>query len=101
RDESAVGVEELNPAVLAVGHIHGALPIHRDAVGDAELARATAGFTPRQEQFALRRELVDAGVAVAVADIQLAARADRQVGRVVKWWAGLVNRAEVHTACAR
>src|SRR5262249_21946534 len=79
--EDAVRREELQAAVLAVGDAHGAVLVDGQAVRDVELTRAAARFAPRLLQPAVGREAVDAGVAVAVGDVEVAGRSERQVGR--------------------
>src|SRR5262249_56907215 len=88
---AAVGAgrrEELDAAVLAVRDVDGAVRPHGQAVGEVELTRAAAGFPPGLNQAAVGREAVDPGVAVAVRDVKVTRRPERQVGRVVERRAG-------------
>jgi hypothetical protein len=55
-----VAVEHLDAMVLAVGHVHPAVGVAADVMGDVELARIGAGLPPRAKQGAVRRVLVDA-----------------------------------------
>ena len=76
----AVAVEHLHPVVLAVGDIDPAIGIGADVVHDVELAGLGAGLAPRHQQLAVRRIFMDAGVAVAVRDIDLALRRQARCG---------------------
>ena len=80
----AVAVEHLHAMILAVGDIDPAIGIGRDVVDDVELAGIGAGLAPAFEQFAVGRVFVDAGVAVAVGDIDLALRRQRGVGAAME-----------------
>src|SRR5439155_8863807 len=44
------GREKLKTTVFAVGHVHGSLPIDRNAVGQAELTGVISRHTPREQQ---------------------------------------------------
>ena len=71
----AVAVEDLDAMVLAVGHVHPAVRVAADVVRDVELAGIGARLAPRQRSVPSGRILVDAGVAVAVGDVEVALRA--------------------------
>src|SRR6266545_5482553 len=81
---SAVAVEDLHPMVLPVGDIDPAVGIADDIVRDVEFARTGAAFAPGKQQLAVRREFVDAGVGVAVRDIDVEVRRQRGVGAAVE-----------------
>src|SRR5262245_30648916 len=81
----AVAVEHLHAMVLAVGDVDPAAIVGGDIVGDVELPRFTAGFAPRHDELARRRELVHARVTVAVGNVDLAFRRQRRVRATVKW----------------
>ena len=83
-EELAVGREELNAAVLAIGDVHGAVGVDGDAVRHVKLPRPAPRLAPREQQPAVGRRTVDARVAVAVGDVHLAVRRERQVGRIVE-----------------
>jgi hypothetical protein len=68
----AVTVEHLDPVVLAIGDVDPAIGVGDDIVHDVELAGIGAGFAPTLDEFAVRRKFVDAGIAVAVRDVDLA-----------------------------
>src|SRR5262249_42542144 len=87
--------EELQPAVLAIGDEDGAILVDGQAVRNLEMAGFAPRFPPRLPQATIGREAMNAGIAVAVADVQIAGRAERQVRRVVKWRAGTLDRAVV------
>src|SRR6516162_233427 len=70
----AVAVEHLDAVVLAVGDIDPAIRVTADVVRDVELAGIGAGFAPRHQELAVRRVFVDAGIAIAVGDIDLLPR---------------------------
>jgi hypothetical protein len=53
-------------------------------VGDVELALAGAGLAPRHQQFAVGRVFVNAGVAVAVRDVNFIPRRQCGVGAAVE-----------------
>src|SRR5213594_1317855 len=82
--ELAVPVEHLDAMVLAVGDVDPAVPATADVVRNVELAGIGAGLAPRAEQRAVRSELVDARVAVAVRDVEIALRRERSVRAAVK-----------------
>ena len=80
----AIAVEHPHAVVLAVGDIDPTIGIGADVVDDVELPRIGAGLAPGQEQFAVRRIFVDAGVAVAVGHVDLALRRQGGVGAAVE-----------------
>ena len=94
----AVAVEHLHAVVLAVGDIDPAVGIGRDIVDDVELAGIGARLAPGLEQFSVRRIFVDAGIAVAVRDIDLALRRQRGMGAAVKRLAAHERRRLVRDA---
>src|SRR5438034_3802637 len=75
----------LDPAVLAVADVDAALLVHPQAVREMELAGLhLAGRAPRRQQAALGLEAMDAAVAVAVRDVQVARRRRHHLGRLVE-----------------
>lgn len=70
----AVAVEYLDAVVLAVGNIDEAVGVGCNIVDDVELAGIGAGFAPGLQQLAVGRIFVDAGIAVAVRDVNLSLR---------------------------
>ncbi len=72
--ETTLAVEHLDAVVLAVGNVDPAVLIATDVVDDVELAWLRARFAPREQQPAVRRIFVNPSVAVAVGDVQVAAR---------------------------
>src|SRR5437899_437050 len=78
-------VEDLDPAVRPIGHVHDALVVHRDAVRRAELQRPAATLRAHVlHDVSVLVELVDGRVPVAVADEAILLRVERDVGRLVE-----------------
>src|SRR5262245_33181248 len=80
----AVAVEHLDAVVLAVGHVHPPLGVAADVVRDVELPGVGARLAPRAKQGAVRGVLVDACVAVAIGDVEIALGRLRRVRAAVK-----------------
>src|SRR5215510_9636874 len=80
----AVAVEYLHAVVLAVGDVDPAVVVGGDVVGDVELAGIGAGGAPAHQVFAVGRVLVDAGIAVAVGNVDLALGRKCRVGTAVE-----------------
>src|SRR5579864_2914538 len=81
----AVAVENLDAMVLAVGDVNPAVGVTANIVRDVELAGVGAGLAPGREELAARRVFVDAGVAVAVGDVEeVALRRQSGVGAAVE-----------------
>ena len=80
----APGIEDLHARVLAIGHVHQPRAVHRDAVRQDELAGTAARLAPGEQQLPVRGKLVDAGVAVAVGDVELAPGQHGDVGDAVE-----------------
>ena len=79
--------------VLTVGDIEPDVRVAANVVRDVELAGIGAGLAPRRQQLAARRVFVDAGVAVAVGDVEVVAlRRQRGVGAAVERLAAHVRR---------
>ena len=70
--EVAVGVKELDAVALPVNDINPLVLVEGDVVGSDELAGVNAGFAPGELVLPLRAVHVDAGVAVAVGDVDVA-----------------------------
>src|SRR5688572_11032072 len=92
----AIGSKELDAAIFAVGHIHNSSAIHRDSVRNSKLTRAAPRFTPGEKKLAAGRKLVNAGIAVAVTNVDLTGRRERNIGRIVKGRTGANYRSEIH-----
>ena len=88
----AVAVEHLDAVVFAVGDVDPAVGVAADVVGDVELAGIGAGLAPGHHQLAVRRVFVDARVAVAVGDVEVALRRQRGVGAAVERLAAHIGR---------
>src|SRR5439155_17170613 len=89
-DEGAVGIEDLDPLILAVGHPQQSLRIERDAVGDVELTRGLPFAAPRLDEAAGLVELEHPGIAtgsrrVSLRDEDIAVRADGDVVRLIQF----------------
>ena len=80
----AVRAEDLDAVVLAVADEDAPVRGDGDAVRQVELAGAAARHAPRPSELAARREPVHATVAVAVGDVQVPRRRDREVRRAVE-----------------
>jgi hypothetical protein len=101
RLEFTVAVKHLQPVVLAIGDIDPAIGIAADVVRHIELPGIGAGLAPRKQQFAVGGEFVDAGIAVAVRHVNVAARRQCGVRAVVERLTahigfGLAGHAESH-----
>src|ERR1051325_298581 len=102
----AVTVEDLHPVVLAVRDIDPAVRIAADVVRNIELPRIGAGLAPRGEQLAVQRKFVDAGVAIAVRDVEaVAVWRQGGMGAAVERlasqeWGRLARNAECHQHAA-
>ena len=90
--ELTVAVEDLHPVVLTVGYVDPTIGVTADVVDDIELAFTGAGLTPRHQQLSVRRVFVDAGVAVAVRDVNVASRRQRGVSAAMERLAAHVGR---------
>ena len=88
----AVAVEHLDAVILAVGDVHPALRVGGDVVRDVELAGIRARLAPREQQLSVRRVLVHARIAVAVAHVDLAPGRQRRVRAAVERQAAHVGR---------
>jgi len=96
--ELAVAVEYLDAMVLTVGDVDPAIGVAADVANDVELAFTGSGFTPGHKQLAARRVFMDAGIAVAIRDIDVASRRQRGVGAAVERLAAHVgSRLARHT----
>jgi hypothetical protein len=60
----AVAVEHLHAMVFSVGDIDKNVGVGGDVMHNVELAGIGAGLAPAHDQFAIRAEHVDAGVAI-------------------------------------
>src|SRR5262245_1380823 len=80
----AVRAEDLDAIVLAVADEDPAVRGGRDAVREIELTGAGAGHAPRALPLAARAELVHAAVAVAVRDVEITLRPDREIRGTVE-----------------
>src|SRR5262249_5440407 len=92
----AVRREDLQAAVLAVRDIYGSVLVHGQAVGHVKLARPAPRLSPGAKEPAVGRAAVDAGVAVDVADVEIARGAHGQIGRVMEGGAGAPDRAVIN-----
>src|SRR5215471_4002973 len=85
-----VAVEDLDAVVLTVGHIHQSVRVRRQVVRQVELPRIASRLAPGHDVPSVRRVLVDARIAVAVRDEQIArAWADGDVRGTVEGLAPL------------
>src|SRR5215207_11443849 len=60
-------------------------PATQSAWGTLNWPGPLPSWPPGGQQFALRREAVDASIAVAVGDVDVAVRRDSSLGRPVEW----------------
>src|SRR5262249_47561074 len=72
-------VEHLDPPVVAVGHIHTSLSIHRQIVRKPKLAWARAALVELQEVLSARGELHNPRAPIAIAYIYAALGRERDV----------------------
>ena len=70
----AVAVEDLHAMIFAIGDVDPALVIAGDIVDEIELPRIGPRLAPGEQQFTVRRILVNAGVGIAVRDVDIALR---------------------------
>jgi hypothetical protein len=82
--ELAVGIEYLNPLVLAIADENTVLIVHNYTVRQVELTRTAAEASPRLDEVPLAIKLDDPRVAVAVRYIDFAGPAERHIGRLVQ-----------------
>ena len=82
--EFAVGIENLQPAVFAVGNPDPPLIIQRNKMGHPEMTGCVARLTPGKKQFTLRGKLVHAGITVAIGDVEVSGVGNRHTGGTVK-----------------
>src|SRR5712692_11541359 len=97
----ALGAEDLDAIVLAVADEDPAVGGHGDAVGEIELAGPGSRDAPGALALARRREAVDAAIAIAVADVEIALGPDGQVGRAIERIRRLRDRHVVLAVIAR
>src|SRR5439155_17044939 len=101
REELPVRREHLDAVVLAVAHEDATIAEDADAVRDLELSRPGAGIAPRSDEPAVGHEVMHTRVAVAVTDVQLAVRRDRDVRRSVVRTRGARDRRQVRSVVSR
>ena len=83
-EEGTGAVEHLHAVVLTVADQHLAEAVDPDGVRRGEGAGARAGPAPGGDQRAVGREAMDAGIAVAVGDVDLAVGRLGRCGRMVE-----------------
>src|ERR1700722_19609711 len=82
--EVAVGIEGLDAAIGAVGHVEGVLLVDDDAVRRVELAGRGSALAPLLDQVAFLAELGDARISVAVGDEDAAVGSPCDIGWLVE-----------------
>ena len=87
--------------VLAVGDVNNSLPVDGDTVWNVELSRPIARLAPGEQQFPIGGELVNAGVAVSIRDVDVSRRRERHIGREIERFPGMSNRPVIDTGCPR
>src|SRR5262249_5861120 len=80
-EKRAVLVEDLDPLVLAVRDEETALGVDRNRVDNVELTGTAAALAELAHVLPVLRKPDDASVLVAVGDVEVAARQERDVGR--------------------
>ena len=70
----AVAVEDLNAVIFPIGDVDPALVIAGDIVDEIELPRVGPRLAPGEQQFTVRRILVNAGIGIAIRDVDIALR---------------------------
>ena len=76
--------EDLDAVVLAIRDEDPPVGVDPGAVREVELAGTVPGLTPGLEELATVAEAVDATVAVAVRDVEVARRSHGEVGRTIE-----------------
>ena len=92
---SPSGLEKLHAAVLAVGDEDRALAVDGDAVRDMKLSGTAPRLSPREQQAAVRRKLVNAGVAIPVADVDVPVGGESHVRREMERRPRVADRAVI------
>src|SRR5260370_31969379 len=92
----AVSREQLDAAVFTIGHVNCPLAVNGDAMRHMELAGPPSWLPPGRKKLPVRGKLVDSRVSIAIGDVDIPIRGERQVSRIVKRRAGSNDGAEVH-----
>ena len=74
RLEFAVAVKDLHAMIFAVSDVDPTLVVTGDIVDEIELPRIGTRLAPGEQEFTVRRILVNAGVGIAVGDVDIALR---------------------------
>ena len=98
RLERALGVEDLDTVILPIRHVQVSLAINADVVRKIELPGVGAGLSPGEQVPPLRRELVDAGVPIAIGDVERAVLRHRQMRAPVERLAAVERRRSAGTS---
>ncbi len=83
-DELPRQAENLDSIVFPVSHENALVGKHPDVVGQVELTGAGTGFAPGLNQFPVGGEMMDAGIAITVRNIQVAVGGNCNAGRAVE-----------------
>src|SRR2546428_12707695 len=83
-EEAAICREDLDAVALAIAHEHVPRRIDRDPVRQHELTGSGPWLAPRREQLSRRREAMHARISIAVGDVDVTVRGDREVRRPVE-----------------
>src|SRR5690606_8285544 len=82
--ESALRVEHLDALILAVGDVDLVATVDGDEMDDGERAGPGSGLPPGAQQRAIGCEAMDAAIAIAVRNVDLAVRREGDAGRHVE-----------------
>src|SRR6266511_3918112 len=88
----AVAVENLNAVILAIRDVDPTFLVGANVVHDVELSGIGTRFSPRQQQFAVRRIFMHARIAVAVRNINIALGREGYMRAAIKRFAALIGR---------
>jgi len=72
-------IQQDEPAISSVGHVHVVFGVHCNAMGSAELSRLISGFSPRLDPVPILVNLRDPRVDIAIANVCVACLVPRHV----------------------
>ena len=95
------GTEQLNPGVLAVRYVDRAFSVDGDAVRQMKLPGTVARLAPGEQQLPVRGKLVHPGIAIAIGDVYLSIRRQRQIRGLIERRSGTLDVTVVRGGGAR
>jgi hypothetical protein len=72
--------------IFAIGDIDPALVVAGNIVDQIELSRIGTRLAPGEQQLAVRRILVNAGIGIAVGNVDVALRREGRMSAAVEWF---------------